>query len=149
MFQFKEWNLGLYRDAFDEVASLSGFKLAPIEGVREIWNFKSLNSGKRGRMMDISGYLSDEPISLNAKGTAYMITRQDYTLALLLPPALGRLNMNEARYKVMDNPRKTPFPATWSKEMVAKVIRHKWKNIIILDEAYLLGRIGLRKGQAS
>ena len=138
------YRLGVFRDAFERVVELKGFQLTPVNGAPEIWNFNSAESGLRGRLLDVVSYLAPEPVSLNTEGRAYMITRQDYTLALVFPGAPTRLRLNEVRHTVVDLQRKQPFPAHWPREMVGSVIRYRLRNTILLNDAFLLEQIGLR-----
>ena len=136
--------LGVFRDRFDRVVELQGFELTPVEGASEVWNFRNPLSGQRGRLLNVKGYLDDAPISLTTRGRAYMITRQDYTLALLFPGAPRRIKLNQARYKVLDVNAKPRYPRHWPTGLVTRVIRMRLRNIIILDESFLLRQIGLR-----
>ena len=136
--------LGVFRDRFDRVVELQGFELTPVQGTSEVWNFRNPLSGQRGRLLNVAGYLDDAPISLTTWGRAYMITRQDYTLALLFPGAPRRIKLNQARYKVLDVNTKPPYPRHWPTGLVTRVIRLRLRNIIILDESFLLRQIGLR-----
>lgn len=136
--------LGVFRDAFERVMELRGFELTPVNGAPEIWNFRSAESGLRGRLLDVASYLDPEPVSLNTTGRAYMITRQDYTLALLFPGAPSRMRLNETRHTVVPPERMPSLPALWPREMIARVIRTRFRNTVILNEAFLLEQIGLR-----
>jgi len=147
VFKCRNLYLGVYREPFTRVMELTDLELISVEGASEIWRFRQTAGGLRGRLIDVVGYLHDDPISLNGHGRTYMVTRQDYTLALLFPGSPFQINLNEARHKELNKEEKTYFPSSWPPEMVSRVIRYKWKNIIILDEAFLLKQIGLRAGQ--
>ncbi len=144
VFQFHDHHLGLFRESFDRVVELAGFELTPVEGVAEVWNFRGPRSGQRGRLIDVSGFLFEVPVALTTRGRAYMITRQDFTLALLLPGAPQRLKLTDIKYSVVQPRRRRPYPEQWPAELVTRVIRYRWHNIVILNEAYLLRQIGLR-----
>ena len=147
VFKCRNLYLGVYREPFTRVMELTDLELISVEGASEIWSFRQTLGGLRGRLIDVVGYLHDDPISLNGHGQTYMITRQDYTLALLFPGSPFQINLNEVRHKELNKEEKSYYPSAWPKEMVSRVIRYKWKNIIILDEAFLLKQIGLRAGQ--
>jgi len=137
---------GVYRETFDKVTELDGFELTPVKDASEVWEFRNPLTGQRGRLLNVDGYLSENPVALNTQGRAYMITRQDFTLALLFPGRPQRLRLNQTRYKVLD-PEKTRrplFPDDWPREAIGKVIRIRLRKILILEEGFLLKRIGLR-----
>jgi len=146
VFKYRNLRLGVYREPFTRVMELTALELIPVEGTSEIWGFRRKGEGLRGRLIDVVGYLHDDPISLNGQGRTYMITRQDYTLALLFPGTPTQINLNEIRHKELKKEETSTYPAEWPQETVSRVIRYKWNNIIILDEAYLLKQIGLRPG---
>ena len=138
-------HVGIFRDPFEKVMELEGFELTPTENASEIWEFSHPDSGIRGRLLNVEGFLGDEPVSLTTRGRAYMITRQNFTLALLFPGSPRRLKLSESRFKVV---AKDSDPgavlAAWPAAAIDKVIRHRFRNIVILEEAFLLQQIGLR-----
>ena len=136
--------MGVFRDAFERVMELEGFQLTPVNGAPEIWDFRNPGSELRGRLLDVASYLHSAPVALNTAGRAYMITRQSFTLALLFPGMPKRMRLNETRHKELSLERKRLFPASWPPEMVSRVVRARFRNTIILDEAFLLEQIGLR-----
>ena len=136
--------LGVFREAFDRVMELEGFELAPVNGAPEVWEFRNPETGQRGRLLNVSGYLHPDPVALTTKGRTYMITRQDFTLALLFPGAPWRLRLNQTRHKPVALDGRLPYPAEWPREMVTRVIRARFRNIVILNEPFLLEQIGLR-----
>lgn len=146
VFKINAVQLGIFRDPFDRVVELEGFVLTPVQGRSEIWEFKNPVTGQRGRLLNVGGYLGDEPVSLNTEGRAYMITRQDFTLALLFPGTPRRIKLNQTRYKIVpgDTGKKSLSPFNWPGELVARVIRLRFRNIFILEEEFLLRQIGLR-----
>jgi len=146
VFKCRGFHLGVHREPFTRVMELPGLELIPVEGATEVWGFRQPMGGVRGRLIDVVGYLHDDPISLNGHGRTYMVTRQDFTLALLFPGTPFQINLNEVRYKELKPGEKPYYPPNWPQEMVSRVIRYKWNNIIILDEAFLLKQIGLRGG---
>lgn len=136
--------LGVFREAFDRVLELEGFELTPVNAAPEVWEFRSAEAAIRGRLLNVAGYLHPDPVALTTKGRTYMITRQDFTLALLLPGAPWRLRLNQTRHKPVPVDGRPPYPADWPREMVTRVIRTRFRNIIILNESFLLEQIGLR-----
>ena len=99
--------VGIFRDPFEKVMELDGFELTPTENASEIWEFAHRDSGVKGRLLNVEGFLGNEPMSLTTRGRAYMITRQNFTLALLFPGSHRRLKLSEARFKVVPE---TPEP---------------------------------------
>jgi hypothetical protein len=144
IFPFTPYYLGIYRDPFDRVVELGGVELTPGEGAGEVWEFRNLKTGQRGRLLDVSGFLSDGPMALSTKGRAYTVTRQDFSLALLFPGAPRRIRMNSARFRVLEGDKRPALPAHWPGEMITRVIRVRYRTIVILDEVFLLRQIGLR-----
>ena len=144
VYRVNSYQLGVYRESFDKVMQLEGMELTPYEDVSAVWNFRNPTTGQRGRLLNIGGYLSDEPISLNTKGRAYMITRQDFTLALLFPGVPRRYKLNTTRYKLVPKEKQSVFPENWPEELIVRVIRFRFRNVAILNEGFLLREIGLR-----
>lgn len=146
VFRLTAGYIGVYRETFDRVTELDGFELTPVGDTSDTWEFRNPMTGQRGRLLDVDGHLSDDPIAINTRGRAYMITRQDFTLALLFPGNPQRIRLNESRYKVLhpEASRRPLFPPEWPEGLVAKVIRMRLRKILILEEIFLLKQIGLR-----
>jgi hypothetical protein len=123
---------------------LSGFRLKPVERSNCIWEFQHAESNEKGRLLHVEGFLSDGLLSMSVKGTAYMITRQDFTLALLFSSPARTMWLSQANYKVLSKDDPKVCPAEWPKEMIARVIRARFRTVVVLDEAFLLEKIGLR-----
>ncbi|HKI98494.1 MAG TPA: hypothetical protein VKB51_08495 [bacterium] len=136
--------LGIYREAFDRVMELQGFELTPVPEAPEVWEFRNPDEALHGRLLNVAGYLHPDPVALTTKGRAYMITRQNFTLALLFPGSPWRLHLNRTRYKLISQERSMLYPVEWPREMVTRVIRTRFRNLVILNEAFLLQQIGLR-----
>jgi hypothetical protein len=136
--------LGLFREAFDRVLELEGFELTPVAGAPEVWEFRNPEAGLRGRLLNVAGYLHPEPVRLSTRGRAYLITRQDFTLALQFPGLPWRLHLNRTRHKPVALEGRLPYPDDWPRELVMRAIRVRFRTIVILDEAFLLQQIGLR-----
>lgn len=137
-------NLGVFREAFDRVMELEGFELMPVAGAPEVWEFRNLASGQRGRLLNVAAFLHPDPVALTTRGRTYMITRQDFTLALLFPGASWRLRLNQTRHKTLALDGRPLFPDQWPRELVSRVIRARFRTIVILNESFLLQQIGLR-----
>ena len=139
--------LGIFREAFDRVLELEGFQLTPVVNTPEVWEFRNPALSLHGRLLNVAGFLHPDPVALNTKGRAYLITRQDFTLALLFQGAPWHLQLNRTRHKAMAVEGRLPYPERWPGELVTRVIRARFRTIVILDEAYLLQQIGLRGPQ--
>ncbi len=61
-----------------------------------------------------------------------------------MPGAPRRIRLSETRHRVLPKDGKRVWPAHWPEELVARVIKVRWRTVVILDEGYLLRRIGLR-----
>ncbi len=142
--QIDTTNLAVYRDSFDRVMELSGFQLKPVPGTNFVWEFQHPPTSERGRLLHVEGYLRDGNVSMSVNGIAYMITRQDYTLALVFPTSPRTVWLTESNHKVLPKDGQKAYPATWPKELVAKIIRFRFRKLVIIDESYLLQLIGLR-----
>lgn len=137
--------VGIFRESFEQVMKLDGFELTPSGEVHEIWNFTNSISGLRGRLINVDGYLGDSPLTLTTRGRAYLVTRQDFTLGLLFPEAPRHLKLSEIRYRVLpDKEQRAALPLLWPVDAVDRVIRHRFRNIIILEDGFFLEQIGLR-----
>ena len=131
--------LGILREAFDRVVELKGFRLTPVAGAPEVWEFRDPAASLRGRILNVAAYLQPDPVAL--------ITRQDFTLALLFPGAPWRVNLNRTRHKPVALDGRLPYPDGWPPGLVTRVIRLRFRTVAILDESFLLRQIGLRAPQ--
>ena len=137
--------VGIFRESFERVMELDGFELTPSGEVHEIWDFTNSISGLRGRLINVEGYLGDSTLTLTTQGRAYLVTRQEFTLGLLFPSAPRRLKLSEIRYRVLpDKEQRAALPLLWPVGAVDRVIRHRFRNIIILEDGFFLEQIGLR-----
>ena len=137
-------NLGVLRDPFDKVVELSGFQLKPVGNSHCIWDFQHAESQEKGRLLHVEGFLGGGLVSMSVSGTAYMVTRQDFTLALLFSSQPRGMWLNDAKYKVLPKDESKFFPPEWPKEIISRIIRARFRTVVILDESVLLKKIGLR-----
>jgi len=135
--------VGIFREPFDRVRELNGFLIQPVEGNPVCWDFTLDESGQRGRMLDVPGLLHGDHVTLSAGGLAYLITRQGFTLALLFPKGPRRVKLNQVRFRNVEE-GKYEYPAAWPREMISRVIRYRFKNVVLINEAFLLAQIGMR-----
>ena len=142
--QIQAVNLGMFRSAFDRIVELSGFQMQPGDNTGCVWNFQHPESGERGRLLHVEGYLGKGGINISVNGMAYLITRQHFTLALAFPSAPRTMWLTDSNHKVLPNGGEKQFPAEWPKEMIKRVIRSRFRKVVIIDESYLLQKIGLR-----
>ena len=142
--QIQTANLGIFRESFDRVAELPSLNLRPVEESICIWEFDCPQTGERGRLMDVDGFLSNGRVSLSVAGMAYLITRQGFTLALLFPAHPRRVRLTETNYKILPNEDRNAMPPHLPRDLISQVIRHRFRKILIVDQTYLLSKIGLR-----
>jgi hypothetical protein len=134
--------IGLFREPFDRIGTLAGFRLRPGNADLTVWNFVDPETGMDGRLLDVAGWLQDRQVALSAPGTAYLVREHGRLLALHLPPAPKRIKLTEANYKVVQaKPGQTLYPDSWPKGLVVRVIRSWLYRVIIVDEKYLLARL--------
>ena len=136
--------VGIFREPFEKVRELNGLMLRPVDETDVCWDFTHAESGDRGRMLDVTGMLHGAHVTLSSGGLAYMITRQGYTLALLMPPAPRRIRLNKVRFRKVDRD-KAKIPEGWPPDIIARVINYRFRNIALIDETFLLSQIGMRK----
>ncbi len=136
--------LGIFREPFDRVGELAGCSIRPVSGDSSCWDFTNEVTNDRGRLLDVAGMLTGSHITMTSSAVAYMVTRQGYTLALLFPGAPRKLKLNRVRFQLVKDEQKYQYPPGWSRDLIARVIRLRFRNIVIIDENYFLSRIGLR-----
>ncbi len=137
-------NLGVVRESFDKVVEFSGFQLKQVEHSHCIWDFHHPESNEKGRLLHVEGFFAGGLISMSVRGTAYLVTRQDFTLALFFSSRPRGMWLNEERYKILPRQAGKSFPPEWPLAMVSRIIRARFRTVVILDEAALLEQIGLR-----
>jgi hypothetical protein len=142
--QIQSVNIGLYRTAFDKIVDLAGFQIQPTDQSGWVWEFQRPDSGGPGRLLHVEGFLSGGGVTISVEGTAYMITRQHFTLALAFPSAPRNMWLSDSNHKVLPKDDELSLPAGWPRELVAKVIRSRFRKVVIIDESFLLQKIGLR-----
>lgn len=142
--QIDSINLGMYRSPFDKIVDLGGIEVAPVDQSGYVWKFTHPASGEKGRLLHMEGYLGDQPVVISARGMAYMITRQHFTLALAFPSPPRGMWLTDSNHKILPREDLSFLPPGWPREMIKKVIRLRFHKIIIIDESFLLRQIGLR-----
>ena len=143
VFRFQNQYLGIYPQAFDQVSMISGMQVQPVEDSQVVWDFRFPRLGKRGRLLDTVGLLEDDEIQLSTQAVAYMITRQSYTLALLMPgtPQQYKLAVDAIKPLNLDQ---LHLPSHWPEDIFSQAMRFHMRKIALLDEQKLLTQIGLR-----
>lgn len=137
-----ETHLGLFREPFDRVTTLAGFRLRPDSDDLTIWRFEEPDTGKEGRLLDVAAFLQEDHIVMSGGGLSYIVRDRGRLLALHLPPDPRRLKLTEANFKVVVPKSGTPlFPPTWPGGLVVRVIRSWLYRVVIVDEKYLLARL--------
>ena len=134
--------VGIFREPFDRIVTLAGFRLKPANADHTIWTFTDSETGLEGRLLDVAGWLQNDQVDLSTPGTAYLVRDHGRMLALHLPPSPKRLKLTEANYKtVQAKPGKPLYPDSWPKGLVVRVIRSWLYRVVIVDEKYLLARL--------
>lgn len=140
-------NLGIYREPFDKVVELTGFRLTPVQNSHCIWDFQHSESNEKGRLLHVQGFLAGGMVTMSARGTAYMVTRQNFTLALLFSSPPRGMWLSEEKFKVLPKESSRAYPPDWPQDLISKIIRARFRTVVILNEAALLEKIGLRGQQ--
>jgi hypothetical protein len=134
--------IGIFREQFDRIVTLAGFRLKPANADFTIWSFVDPDTGLEGRLLNVAGWLQDDHVALSTPGTAYLVRDAGRLLGLYLPPTPKRLKLTEANYKtVQAKPGHPLYPDTWPKGLVVRVIRSWLYRVVIVDEKYLLARL--------
>ncbi|MEE8396228.1 MAG: hypothetical protein V3S29_09250 [bacterium] len=141
-------NLGVYREPFDRVVDITGFTLWPVAGSNFVWDFQHPGTLERGRLLHVEGFLKGGSVALNHRGQAYVVTRQDFSLALLFPSTPRRISLGGGNYKILPKDSKKAFPAGWPRALISQIVRARFRTVVIINEAFLLEKIGLRSGPA-
>lgn len=144
VYRVHDANLGIFRDEFDRVVGLEGCEFSLDPGEAEIWKFRHMGASLHGRLLNVEAFLHPGLTALSTRGLAYMVTRQDFTLALWFPGNPRRLNLDRTRYKPVVPNGRPLYPEQWPKELVSEVIRTRFRTICILSASFLLQQIGLR-----
>jgi len=141
--------VGIFREPFERVLLLQGFVLRPAGEQAWLWEYKNTDSGERGRLLDVAAYLGEAHVALSSKGVAYTTTRQGHPVALLFPGAPRRMRLNRDKYKVLHGEDQPAVPDEWASDLILRVIQHRFRKIVILDEKHLLSTVGLRTGSST
>ena len=149
VYNIQSVNVAIFREAFDRVVELTGFQLQPVKDSTYIWDFQHPETLSRGRLLHVEGFLREGLISMSNRGTAYLVTRQEYSLALVFPTAPRGMRLNKTSFKVISKEDRKAYPSGWPERAVAQVIRSRFRKFVILDEAFLLEIIGLRTEAAT
>lgn len=137
-------NLGMYRSPFDKIVDLGGILIEPADQSGNVWKFAHPASGEKGRLLHVEGYLGERGVVMSGRGMAYIITRQHFALALAFPSPPRGIWLTDANHKVLPRDDVSFLPSEWPRGMIKKVIRLRFRKIIIIDESFLLRQIGLR-----
>ncbi len=133
--------LGIFREPFDRVGELAGYLVRPVAEQPTCWDFSHPDSAEHGRLLDVTGLLSGRHVSVSSSAVAYMVTRNGYTQALLFPPAPRRIKLNRVRFRIVKEQKEFAYPPEWPRDLIARVIRVWFRDIIIINENFLLSQI--------
>ncbi|MEE8554532.1 MAG: hypothetical protein V3T00_01635 [bacterium] len=139
-----DFYIGIFREPFDRVSSLTGFRLRPVNDDLTIWSFEDPETGKEGRLLDVPGFLQEDHVVMTGSGMTYMMRDRSRLLALHLPANPRRLKLTEANFKVVQPKEGVPlYPESWPNGLAIRVIRSWLYRVVIVDEKYLLSRLTL------
>jgi len=147
VYRIQNVHLGVAREAFDRVVNLSGFQLRPTDQPY-LWDFRHSHGGERGRLLHVEGFLGGTSIALLPGSQAYLVEHKGKTRGLLFPPTPKRMRVNYEAHRVVPLEKLKGFPSHWPKQLVSKVLRVRIRDLVLLDQAFLLD-ITLRKQPAA
>ncbi|MBI3993982.1 MAG: hypothetical protein HY342_11965 [Candidatus Lambdaproteobacteria bacterium] len=136
--------LGVFREPFDRVGELAGYSVRAVAGNPTCWEFSNPETNEHGRLLDVMGLLCGQHVKLSSNAMAYMVTRQGYTLALLFPGSPRRIRLNLVRFRILKEEKEFAYPEEWPRELIARVIKVRFRQVVIINENFLLSQIGLR-----
>ena len=144
IYKINDVRLGVFREPFDRVGELAGYSVRAVADNPTCWEFSNKETNEHGRLLDVTGLLCGKHVKLTSKGMAYMVTRQGFTLALLFPGAPRKIRLNAVRFSILKEEKNFAYPQDWPREMIARVIKVRFRHVVIINEKYLLSQIGLR-----
>ena len=129
--------LAVNRESFDQVTDLKGFHLRPTAS-SYLWDFQHGPSGNKGRLLHVEGFLGGPTISLQPSGQAYLVSLKGKTLALLFPGQPKRLKLVLSHYRAIPLEKFKGLPPAWPPEIADKIFRVRLRDLVIMNEYYLL-----------
>jgi hypothetical protein len=143
VFTDDDGHLALPVEPFRRIFRPTGCRLDPIEGFPVVWQFTEGKGGRSGVVLNVLGFLNGGAMSISSRGWLYETERDGRQVALFLPGSPKRMRLSETRYKVLaPEPAGAPlFPAAWPKEAVLRVIRARFRTIVVLNAEFLLAQV--------
>jgi hypothetical protein len=137
-----EGHLALPVEAFTRIFRPTGCRLDPIEGFPVVWQYTAAE-GRRGAVLNVPGFLNGGTVSIASRGWLYERERDGQASALFMPGSPKRMRLSETRHKVVapDSAGAPLYPEGWSKAAVLRVIRVRFRTIVVLDAEYLLAQV--------
>ncbi len=134
--------IGLERERFDAELQPSRLELIPEKRSPVVWQYRS-DEGETGRLLNVLGWLEGGMVSVSTRGTLYRKRGERGPLALFLPEAPKPLDLGAKPPKTLspDGRKKPLYPAAWPKQAVQRVIRHRFRTIVVLDADTLLNEL--------
>jgi hypothetical protein len=143
VFTEDDGHLALPVEPFRRILRPTGCRLDPIDGFPVVWRFTEGQGGQSGVVLNVLGFLNGGAMSISSRGWLYETERDGHPVALFLPGGPKRMRLSETRYKVLtaEAGGAPLFPAAWPKEAVLRVIRVRFRTIIVLNAEFLLAQV--------
>jgi hypothetical protein len=128
---------------FRNILRPTGCRLDPMEGFPVVWRYTVGPQDRQGVVLNVAGLLNGGPISISSRGWLYEAERDGRFLALFMPGSPKRLRLGGMRYKVLSpETARTPlYPEGWPKQAVQRVVRVRFRTIVVLNAEYLLAQV--------
>lgn len=128
---------------FRSILRPTGCRLDPMEGFPVVWRYTMEPQGRQGVVLNVAGLLNGGPMSISSRGWLYEAEREGRLVALFMPGNPKRLRLGEVRHKVLapETARTPLYPETWPKEAVQRVLRVRFRTIVVLSAEYLLAQV--------
>ena len=129
--------LGIFRDPFERVETLSGYLLRPSKLSPVVWGFRK-GSAPAGYLMDVAGHLLSSYATFPQNGTVYLLNHKGHRMGLLFPPPSYSLDLTRTKVKILPGETPALYPEGWPGKLVTAVIRYRFRKVIVLNERFLL-----------
>jgi hypothetical protein len=137
-------NLALPPEGFDWIGAVTGCLLTPLPESPLLWRFRNPETGDEGRLLNVPGLLDGALVSVASRGRLYVARRPGAALALFMPGKPRHAALVDDRRKDLnpETARQPLYPAHWPKAAILRVLRVRFRTVVVLDPGYLLARFG-------